>query len=175
MGLKWCRAAEPTAEELLKPTRLSLITAGTDLAPVLADIEKQTGNKLIDRTRESGDTEPLAAWNFSLSDREFWPLLDKFLDAANLEPISQSSEDGLPIGRRVSGMSPRFGKAVYVGPFRLEVTEVTSRLGTRFYGDHRASITLEVAWEPRLKPLAFAQSVRTLEMIADETTPVRTG
>jgi hypothetical protein len=164
------QAAEPTVEELLKPARLSLITAGADLAPVIADIEKQTGNKLIDRTRS--DAGPLADWNFSLSDREFWPLLDKFLDAANLEPVAASTEPGLPIGRRYPGMTPRFGKAVYVGPFRLEVTEVTSRLGTRVYGDHRASILLEVMWEPRLKPLAFAQSVRTLEMIADDSTPV---
>jgi hypothetical protein len=165
-------AAEPSAEELLKPTRLKLISAGADLAPVLADIEKQTGNKLIDHTGDSGEAEPLGGWNFSLSDREFWPLIDKFLDAASLEPAAHSSEEGLPIERRVAGMSPRYGKAVYVGPFRLEVTEVTSRLGTRFYGDHRASVTLEVMWEPRLKPLAFAQSVQTLEMIADETTPV---
>jgi hypothetical protein len=161
---------EPSAEDLLKPTRLSLITAGTDLAPVLADIEKQTGNKLIDRTRSAAGL--LGEWNFSLSDREFWPLIDKFLDAANLEPAANSSDDGLPITRRFSGMSPRFGKAVYVGPFRLEVTEVTSRLGTRFAGDHRASITLEVMWEPRLKPLAFAQSLRNLKMIADESTLV---
>lgn len=163
-------AAEPTAEELLKPTRLSLITAGAELAPVLADIEKQTGNKLIDRTR--AEIEPLAEWNFSLSDREFWPLLDKFLDAANLEPVTNSSDKGLPISRRISGMSPRYGQAIYVGPFRLEVTEVTSRLGTRFNGDHRASITLEVMWEPRLKPLAFAQPLKTLEMVADDSTPV---
>jgi hypothetical protein len=163
-------AADPTAEELLKPSRLSLITAGADLAPVFADIEKQTGNKLIDRTR--AEVEPLAEWNFSLSDREFWPLVDKFLDAANLEPATNSSDEGLPIGRRFSGMSPRYGQAVYVGPFRLEVTEVTSRLGMRFNGDHRASITLEMMWEPRLKPLAFAQALATLEITADETTPI---
>lgn len=165
------RAAEPTAEELLKPTRLSLITAGSELAPVLLTIKEQTGNKLVDRTGERGG-DVLPAWNFSLSDREFWPLLDKFLDAADLEPLMHSSDEGLPIRRRLQDMSPRFGKAVYVGPFRLEVTDVTSRLGTRLYGNHHASITLEIMWEPRLEPLAFAQSLRDLKMVADETTPV---
>jgi hypothetical protein len=161
---------EQTADDLLKPTRLSLMTAGAELAPVLADIEKQTGNKLIDRT--NSEVEPLTEWNFSLSDREFWPLVDKFLDAANLEPGTNSSDDGLPIARRFSGMTPRFGTAVYVGPFRLEVTEVTSRLGMRFAGDHNASFTLEVMWEPRLKPLAFSQALQDLKIIADESTPI---
>lgn len=166
------RAAEPTAEEILKPTRLTLITVGSDLAPVLADIEKQTGNKLVDETGRFSDTEKLAAWNFSLSDREFWPLLDKFLDAAELEPLSISAGTGLSIGRRPFGMTPRFGKAVYVGPFRLEVTKVASQIGMRFEGDHRASVELEIAWEPRLRPLMFTQAVRELKMIADDKTPV---
>ena len=165
-------AAEPTAEELLKPTRLTLITAGSDLGPVFANIEKQTGNKLIDETKRFGEGEPLTDWNFSLSDREFWPLVDKFLDAAELEPLNNASGDGLPIGLRMSGLLPRFGKAIYVGPFRLEVTRVSSRLGTRTVGDHAASIEIEVAWEARLRPLIFSQSVKGLQMIADETTPV---
>jgi len=166
------RAAEPTAEELLKPTRLTLITSGSDLAPVLADIEQQTGNKLVDETGRFSDTEKLAPWNFSLYDREFWPLLDKFLDAADLEPLNNSGGDGLPIGRRPLGMTPRFGQAIYVGPFRLEVTKVASHIGTRFQGDHRASVELEVAWEPRLRPLMFTQTVNELKMVADDKTPV---
>ena len=74
----------------------------------------------------------MPAWNFSLSDREFWPLLDKFLDAAELEPLNNASSEGLSIGRRPQGMLPRYGKAIYVGPFRLEVTRVSSHLGMRY-------------------------------------------
>jgi hypothetical protein len=163
------RAAVPTAEELLEPTRLSLITAGADLSPVLADIEKQTGNKLVDHTQS--DVEPLADWNFSLSDREFWPLLDKFLDAASLDLDSQTSE-GLAVVRREEGRVPRYGSAVYVGPFRLEVTQVSSRSLKRYYQEHDATVDLEIAWEPRLKPLMFTQPLSGLQLIADEKTPV---
>ena len=62
--LEYLSAEEPTAEELLKPTRLTLITAGSDLAPVFADIEKQTGNKLVDETQRFGQSDPLAGLEF---------------------------------------------------------------------------------------------------------------
>src|SRR5262245_8652735 len=114
---------DPTAEELLKPTKLTLINAGNDLPAVLKEIEKQTGNKLVDEATRGGQ---LSEWNFSLSDREFWPLLDKFLDAAELDLHSQSSE-GLAVTLRQNNRTARHGQAVYVGPFRLEVTRVSSR------------------------------------------------
>jgi hypothetical protein len=161
-------AAEPTAEELLKPTRLTLINSGNDLPAVLKEIEKQTGNKLVDEATRGRE---LPEWNFSLSDREFWPLLDKFLDAAELQLHGQST-DGLAVVPREDGRLPRHGKAIYVGPFRLEVTNVSSRFDTRYFGEHHASIELEVAWEPRLRPLVFTQPVSGLQLIADEKTPV---
>lgn len=169
---QYAKGADPTAEEILKPTRLTLTTAGSDLASVIADIKKQTGNKLVDETDRFGEVETPSSWNFSLSDREFWPLLDKFLDAAKLDPLTISSSDGLPIGRRPAGMTSRHGKAIYVGPFRLEVIKVAAHIGTRFEDDHRASVELEVAWEPRLRPLVFTQSVSGIELVADDKTPV---
>jgi hypothetical protein len=161
-------AADPTAEELLKPTRLTLITAGNDLPKVIEEIEKQTGNALVDRATRGAE---LPEWNFSLSDREFWPLLDKFLDAAELDLHSQSSE-GLAVVPRQDGRTPRHGQALYVGPFRLEVTRVTSRFDTRYFGEHHASIELEVSWEPRLRPLVLTQPVSDLQLMADSKTPV---
>lgn len=161
-------AADPTPEELLKPTRITLINAGNDLPAVLKEIENQTGNKLTDEATGGGE---LAEWNFSLSDREFWPLLDKFLDAAELDLHSQSSE-GLTVVPRQDGRTPRHGQAVYVGPFRLEVTRVTSRFDARYFGEHHASIELEVTWEPRLNPLVLTQQVSDLQLISDAKTPV---
>lgn len=165
-------AAEPTPEEILQPTRLSLITAGSDLKSVFADVEKQTGNKLVDETARFRDAGEPLSWNFSLSDREFWPLMDKFFDAALLEPLNDSSADGFPVGRRYEGMTPRFGDAIYVGPFRLEVTQVSSHLDNRVIGDHRATVELEIAWEPRLHPLMFSQAIGDLKLMADEKTPI---
>jgi hypothetical protein len=164
----FARAAEPTAKELLKPSRLTVVNAGNDLSAVLAEIEKQTGNKLVDEASRGGD---LPEWNFSLSDREFWPLLDRFLDAAELDLHSQSSE-GLTVTLREDNRTPRHGQAIYVGPFRLEVTRVTSRFDTRHFGEHQASIELEITWEPRLQPLIFTQPASDLHLTADEKTPV---
>jgi hypothetical protein len=168
-GITLAHAADPTAEELLKPTRLTLINAGNDLPAVLKEIEKQTGNKLVDEATRGRE---LPKWNFSLSDREFWPLLDKFLDAASLELHSQSSNGGLPVIPREHGRLPRYGRAIYVGPFRLVVTHVASELDFQTLGEHRASVALEITWEPRLKPLLFTQSVGDLQLLADEKTPV---
>ena len=159
------------AERVIAPTRLSLITAGSELGPVFADIEQQTGNRLIDYREQFGETPEPLTWNFSLSDREFWPLVDKFLDATELDLYSSSGEEALAVVSRRGATSPRFGRACYVGPFRIEPLEVTSQRGLRQPNEQAVQVKLEIAWEPRLRPISLSQEVALLQATAaDDST-----
>ena len=159
-------------EAILEPTRLSLITAGTDLTGVFADIEQQTGNKLVDfRERFNQEASP-NPWNFSLSNREFWPLLDKFLDAADLDLYTSSGEESLAVVNRMRGSAPRFGRACYAGPFRIEALSITARRGLRIPGESSAQLDLEIAWEPRLSPISFSLATDAIQVVGDDQTPL---
>ncbi len=160
------------AENVVEPTKLSLITAGNDLESVFAEIEKQTGNKLVDfRARFNQEISP-HPWNFSLSDREFWPVLDKFLDAANLGLYNSSGEESLAVVNRTSGSAPRFGRACYSGPFRIEAVNIMARRSLRSPADTSAQLDLEIAWEPRLSPLSLALATNTIEILGDDQSPL---
>ncbi|TWU29717.1 hypothetical protein [Bythopirellula polymerisocia] len=155
---------------ITEPTKLTLITAGTDLDAVLADIQAQTGNKLVDFRERFGQDVSQSLWNFSISDRDFWPVLDKFLDAADLGLYAASGEDALAVVNRTPDSLLRFGRACYSGPFRIEATNITARKGLRNPRESSAQLELEVAWEPRLNPISFSLAKDTLEITADDQT-----
>jgi hypothetical protein len=59
---------------------------------------------------------------------------------------------------REAGDGPRHGKAAYSGPFRVEVLEVQAQRNLRKADSTSLKLQLEVAWEPRLRPIAVSQS-----------------
>ncbi|QEG37872.1 hypothetical protein [Bythopirellula goksoeyrii] len=155
-----------------EPTKLTLITAGTDLDAVFADIQQQTGNKLVDFRERFNQDISQSLWNFSLSDREFWPVLDKFLDAANLGLYAASGEEALAVVNRTPGSAQRFGRACYAGPFRIEAATITARRALRSLGESSAQLEMEIAWEPRLNPISLSLATDTLSILGDDQTPL---
>ena len=59
------------------------------------------------------------------------------------------------------------GKASYSGPFRIEATNVVSRRGIRNFAQQGTQVELEIAWEPRLQPIAISQAVDAIKVTTD--------
>ena len=53
--------------------------------------------------------------------------------------------------------------ADYSGPFRIEATGVTAQRGLRAPDQSGLRVDLEIAWEPRLRPIALDAGRRRLE------------
>jgi hypothetical protein len=150
-------------------TKITLSANETPLGEVFAAIQKQTGNRLMDnRQQDAGEPGAMSGQvTIDLKDELFWPAIDKILDETQLDVYSYGGEDALSIVSRAMEGADRFGRASYSGPFRLEVLEVQAQRNLRQPQQQSLRLRLEVAWEPRLRPIAMSQPVEDLEATTD--------
>jgi hypothetical protein len=139
----------------------SHVTLDADKMPlndVLAAIEKQTGNHIIDFRPQFGEqvqNQPISA---KFRNTAFWPALDEVLDQAGLTVYNFSGEEGLSIVGRSPSQLPRARRADYSGAFRIEATEFTAHRDLRDPASHTLELDIEASWEPRLRPIVILQS-----------------
>jgi hypothetical protein len=150
-------------------TKVTLSAKEMPLGDVFTAIQKQTGNRLVDN-RQQDAAEPGAmsgVLTMELADEPFWAAVDKILDETQLDVYSYGGEDALSIVSRGMEGGKRFGRASYSGPFRLEILEVQAQRNLRQSQQKSLRLQLEVAWEPRLRPIALSQPVEDLEVMTD--------
>jgi hypothetical protein len=157
------------AKTAIVGTKVTLSAKEMPLAEVFAAIQKQTGNRLVDNRQENA-AEPGAMsgqLTIELKDELFWPAVDKILDETQLDIYSYGGEDALSIVSRGMPGGNRFGRASYSDPFRLEVLEVQAQRNLRQPEQKSLRLRLEVAWEPRLRPIALSQPIEDLTATTD--------
>jgi hypothetical protein len=163
------QAEDRVAKAAVESTHITLSAKGMPLADVFTAIEKQTGNRLIDNREQQGD-EPGAGQpkiTIELKDEPFWPAIDQILDQATLGVYSFGGEDALSIVGRASDEASRHGRASYGGPFRIDVLELQGQLNLRQPARKSLKVQLEVAWEPRLRPISLSQPAADVEATTD--------
>jgi len=144
-------------------TTITLDAKSMPLSEVFKAFEKDTGNKLIDNREEQSDKSV----TITLKDEPFWSGLDQILDQVGLGIYSYGGEDALSIVGRNQEEGPRVSQAAYRGPLRFEVLEVQAQRGRRQPKQQSLKLQLEVAWEPRLRPIALSQPVADVEATTD--------
>jgi hypothetical protein len=157
------------AKSAVVGTNVTLSAKEMPLKEVFAAIERETGNRLVDN-RQQDAPEPGAmggSVTIELNDEPFWPAVDKILDQAKLGVYSYGGEDVLSIVARGPDEGPRFGRAYYAGPFRIEVLEIQAQRGLRQPDRKSLKLQMEVSWEPRLRPIALSQPVEEVQATTD--------
>jgi hypothetical protein len=157
------------AKSAVSPTTVSLAADQMPLLEIFAAIEKQTGNRISDHRQQAGDADgkkqkPLS---FAFQNEPFWSAVDQLLDQASLGVYNYAGDDALAIVEREPGDGPRHGAAVYSGPFRLEILEVSAQQNLRKPDRNSLKLQMEVAWEPRLRPIAVSQAAAEVEAADD--------
>jgi hypothetical protein len=126
------------------------------LSEAMAGIEKQTGNKVIDKRAEQMQETPDPKIKLALDKVPFWQALDTVLDAGNLQLYNYDVDTGsLAYVARGDGALPRSTHGTYGGLFRLEPTLVESRSDLRNPMNKVLKLTVDVAWEPRVRPVVL--------------------
>jgi hypothetical protein len=157
------------AKSAVAPTTVSLSADQMPLLDIFAAIEKQTGNRISDHREQAGDADgkkqkPLTV---TFQNEPFWSAVDQLLDQAGLGVYNYAGDDALAIVEREPGDGPRHGSAVYSGPFRLEILEVSAQQNLRKPDRNSLKLQMEVAWEPRLRPIAVLQAAAEVEAADD--------
>jgi len=126
------------------------------LSEAMAGIEKQTGNKVIDKRAEQTQETPDPKIKLTLDKVPFWQALDTVLDAASLQLYNYDVESGyLAYVARGEGALPRSPRGSYGGLFRLEPTLLEARSDLRNPMNRVLKLTVDVAWEPRVRPVVL--------------------
>jgi hypothetical protein len=164
---------EQTAKAAVAGTKITLSADKLPLKEAFAAIEKQTGNRFIDSREQADDAKADAATiSLELKDEPYWSAVDQLLDQAKLGIYNYGGEDALSIVARDKEDGPRHGRAVYGGPFRMEVLAIEGQRNLRQPGRKSLQLQLEVAWEPRLRPIAISQPVADLKAVDEAGQPI---
>jgi hypothetical protein len=166
---------ERTAQAAVAATTVTLKADAMPLAEVLAAIEQQTGNRLIDNRGQFGQEETNVLLTFDFEDEPFWSAIDQILDQAELGIYNFAGEDALALVAKDEGAAPRHGRAVVSGPFRFEVVEIQGQRNLRLPEREALKLGLEVAWEPRLRPIALTQSLADMKATGNDGQPLVMG
>lgn len=161
------RAQRAIARLATGPSSVTIEADQTPLAEVLADLQRQTGNEFKDNRQAFGGEADERRVSLSLKDEPFWPAVDRLLDEANLSVYAYGENSELTLVDRESGAARRVGAAGYAGPFRIEPLSVTAVRGLRDADATRLDLRLEVAWEPRLRPIALSMPVSEVTVTAE--------
>jgi hypothetical protein len=120
-------------------------------ADALIEIMDQTGNTLIVDKAPTDDVE------VDFESTPFWEALDRVLDDLSLRADPFTDSVGLrlvPENNRVADASnERALRRGYAGIFRFEPSRISATRSLESAGLSSLSIDLQVAWEPRLKPV----------------------
>lgn len=156
------RIESRAADLALQPTRVAIACKREPLQKVLAEIERQTGNKLSDYREQFGQADGPTPITVASVDSTFWETLDSVLDSGKLSLYPFANQEALAIIAREPGAATRSAAPCYRGPFRIEATQGTSKIDLRRSESRTLELTVELAWEPRLQPIALSHALSTV-------------
>lgn len=143
------------------------------LADVLKTLQEQTGNRVFDFRPGFGQQAAAAMLDLKLDKAPFFQALDTILDQAGLTIYPYSGEAGIALVARSPNHRPRSQGASYAGAFRVAATEIIARRDLRDTGDDALQLQLEIAWEPRLRPIVLLQSTDEVAAVDDRGTTLQ--
>lgn len=149
--------------------KASLVTLSGEypLSRILAEIEQQTGNKILDYREEFGQDPTDPQLTVAFDKTPFWAAFDQVLDQANLTIYAYADQSGLAVVGRSGTERPRAERGMYSGAFRFEPVQMTARRDLRDPRGASLRLRIEVSWEPRLTPLALKLPLREIEAVGD--------
>ena len=91
------------------PTNVTLTVDQIPVFDVLAEIEKQTGNHIVDRRQQASNDEHTQRQKVSIAfrDEPFWSAIDQVLDQWRMGVYNYGGSDALAIVEREPGERPR--------------------------------------------------------------------
>lgn len=161
------KALEKAASERsAAASRVELSFKDQPLSKVLTELERQSGNALVDLRRTFGPAEAEPRISLEVKDTPWFEAVDRVFAEANLswQPF------GVPTGRigYVESEGTAGPKPAYAGPFRISADTVESVLNLAAPRSGATRVTLRVLWEPRLRPVAVELPLDSLQLVDDQ-------
>ena len=155
------------AESILVGSRVTL-AGEMKLSEALAELEKQTKNKLVDFRDQFSQPQLDPALKLELKDVPYWTALNTVLEQAGLQLYAYTNEPNTLGYVARSGELTAAGQAAATELFRMEVIRLQAIRDLRDEQNQGLVLTVEVTWEPRLTPISISQSLSNLKVKDDK-------
>ena len=156
------------ADEAVRASVVTLNAKNKPVRDILADISKQTGNKVVDYREQFGEDPVDQTVSVEFSKTPFWQALDHVLDQASLTTYAYGEERGIYLVNRPARQLARSVGASYVGPFRVEAVRIEASRELRQKHAGSLKLLIAISWEPRLAPIAITHPLETLKITGDD-------
>jgi hypothetical protein len=138
------------------------------LSQALDSLRQQTGNQIVDYRDRFGQQASDPPVRCDFRQQSFWVVLDQLLDQAELQLYMYSgTPHTLAFVARQPGRLPASGRVAHGGLFRFEPTRIEASRDLRNPTGTALKLTLEIAWEPRVRPILIAQALDRI-IVLDE-------
>ena len=150
-------------------SRVTIQAKAIRLSEALGLIQKQTGNGITDLREQLGGETTNPAFDLDIHDVPFHEALDR---VARLAEVSVNAFTGDGTIGITAGMASKDPLIQYVGPFRVAFKQLTEVRDLQA-GTSAASAQLELAWEPRLRPMLLTLKSDGLAVRDDKNREVK--
>jgi hypothetical protein len=155
-------------EAAVRPSPVTL-AGPLPLSQAMAAIASQSGNRLIDYRRRFQQEADDPVLDLTLNQRPFWEALDQVLDAAGLTLYPFPEERGvLAYVVRPPSAARRAKLGCISGCFRFEPSRLIAQRDLRQPSLSSLRLTMDVLWEPRLRPIALEVPLAELKAEDDK-------
>ncbi len=167
------RLQQAAAGAVADASTVTLNAQALPLSQILAAFQEQSGNAIVDYRRQFGQpaTDPTLTIRFDKT--PFWPAMDRLLDEARLTlyPYAQPGAIGVVAAAGATRVA-RLGHASYRGPFRFEAVRIVARRDLREADGRSLEVTLEAAWEPRLRIICLLHRMADVQAVDERGNPL---
>ena len=169
---------QQAAEFSTQASQITLDAQNMPLLDILAEFEKQSGNKLIDHRPQFGQQATNPTLSLQFSKTPFWQALDETLQKAGLTIYPFGEEKALHLVAAVNGnaigsqLTPHTGRVAYSGPFRIEPTVIQAQRDLRRRELGALRLNLEIIWEPRVSPISLRQRLAEVKAVDQQGNPL---
>ncbi len=156
--------AEASEKTNLSASIVNLKAKGMRLSEVIQKLQGQTGNAITDLREAEGGATNNPALTLEIIDKPFLEALDMICAEAEISPSFFTGDGSIGL---MPGKAPEKAMVLYSGPFRIlfKKIETARDLVT---GMATANAQLEVAWEPRLRPMLLKLDADALKIVDDQ-------
>jgi len=152
----------------LGASKVTIRGKGLRLSEVLQQLQAQTDNVITDLREQQGGEPSNPALDLDLVDVPFFEALDRVAAKAEVTPNFYTGDGTIGL---MPGKPPKAPLVQYSGPFRIAFKQVAAVRDLQA-GTATANAQLEVAWEPRLRPMLLKLKVDELAVVDDRGKPV---
>ena len=161
------------AEESIQASNITLNAADRPVSEILAELSRQSGNRFKDlrglAEQQAGNPRLTVAFNKT----PFGAARSMPLDQAHLTVYHYDGIKSLAIDPAGENATPRVSpRASYAGPLRMEATRLMASRDLDSRRPGSLKLTMQIAWEPRLRPILLQIPLRDIKATDDRGEPI---